>query len=351
MRWAVIGACVLMGALGCVPQARFLSVACAPETDEDDLTGVSFRSSFETLHMDQQQLLCEVAVLDPQARPVRSETGRYKDRSGNLTAMRTVMVLQNPSRFENVQMSIPAAELSAANRQRPAFAEFRIATPDGKMLASQRVALPAPYAANVPTAPPPVAAAPERDTRMASARPRPSAAPRASSSSAPPRDGQQPATRRSAPPPRETAADGRSTESPDAAARSGRGGTADAAASPAGRVRQSEQGKPVRKGEPPPLRPVAGSGARETPPRPTATTTRPAEPRGRMMAGDRNNQPVDVADSRPSKPTSTRPAASQPSTSRPSRPTRESELDREDGGAEESASRRRPPASRPADEP
>jgi hypothetical protein len=310
---------------GCMPQARFVTAECTPEVEEGELQAVNFRSSFNTLNLDQQQLIYEVAVLDPLDRPIRAETGRYKDKAGNLKAVRTVIVLQNPASFENLQMSIPAAELSAANKQKPAFAEFRVSTTEGQMLAAQRVALPAPYAANVPAAEPPV-----REERVASARKTEARPPVGE-----PKPGASPPETTRAP----ASSSGKEVARNPGAAKGTTSPTARASTSPPpARASESEQAKPARRGEPPPLRPVGrstGPTPGETARRPTGTATKPPEPRERVMAGDKDN--VAPAASKPatakrpasSQPKSTtKPAASQPTT-RPARPTRESEITRQ----------------------
>src|SRR5262245_20118366 len=108
-----------LASAGCAPQVRFTSAVCQPEFAEDETSSLRFRSSFDTWFLDQQQLLVEATVLNGREQPVRSETGRFRDEQGHLTALRTVMVMANSQSFEDVELAIPTLELDAAQAQKP----------------------------------------------------------------------------------------------------------------------------------------------------------------------------------------------------------------------------------------
>lgn len=339
----------LLSLAGCAPQARFVAADCTPYIGDDETEAIQFRSSFRMENMEDQQVLYEVAVLDGRERPVRSETGRYKDASGHLKAVRTVMVLQTPFTFENLSMSIPTSDIDATAKQGPAFAEFRLTTPDGVTLASQRINLPSPYAANIPRFEP--RPEPQRAQPTVAAK-SPTPAPR-SPEPAPRSAARAPASRPASTDPALARRD--AAKPPDSAAERDRSaaasaGNAKGTARTTTPQKESERTRPARRGDPPPLRPVAGSGntSRETPPRPTATTKKDEEPKERIMAGAKENtarKPAAPA-SRPAASDSGKRATSQPT----SRPTKASEIEK-DGAAASRPVQKKPPPPPVDDEP
>lgn len=143
---------------GCAsPQVRFTRSECIPVVGDEQTDAVRFVSNFQTNEaVPDQQLIYQVAIVDSSGRPVPSGTGKYTDKSGNLTAAKGVMVLQSPWSFENINVSIPAPELNAARESGAAYALFQLTTPDGQVVAQDRAPLPPEFAA-ARAAPPAIA--------------------------------------------------------------------------------------------------------------------------------------------------------------------------------------------------
>lgn len=160
---------VFLALAGCgAPEVRFSRTECLPVVGDDHVEAVRFISDFEANGaVPEQQLVFQVAVVDAAGRPIPSRTGKYKDLSGNLMAAKGVMVLQSPWEFENINVAIPAPELNAAREDGAAFADFRLASPDGQILARERVRLPAEFAAAAPARAAPVTRRAGREERDA----------------------------------------------------------------------------------------------------------------------------------------------------------------------------------------
>ncbi len=145
-------ACLLGGCAS--PQIRFTRAECVPVVGEEQTEAVRFVSNFQTNEaVPEQQLLYLVSIVDSSGRQIPSSTGKYTDKNGNLTAAKGVMVLQSPWSFENINVAIPAPELSAARENGAAYALFQLTTPDGQVVAQDRAQLPPEFAAARAAAP------------------------------------------------------------------------------------------------------------------------------------------------------------------------------------------------------
>ncbi len=196
----IVAAAMLAVLTGCVQsrQVALLGPAVRTTGDASGVPGLAFGTNIDTRDLVSQQLLLEVRLLDNRWRPVMARTPSYRNTAGVIAAGKSLMVLKTPWTFENVILTLPGPELKAVEGDRPAWAEFRVLTPESQVLASQRVKLPADYMAQLPAAsatpaeaaaaPPdsgaPLAAAPPESTEAAvaggdgaseSAPPRPSA--------------------------------------------------------------------------------------------------------------------------------------------------------------------------------
>lgn len=160
----IVAAAVLAALTGCVQsrQVQLLGPAVRTTGDGSGVPGLAFGTNIDTRDLVSQQLLLEVRLLDNRWRPVMARTPSYRNSAGAIAAGKSLMVLKSPWTFENVVVTLPGPELKAVEADRPAWAEFRVLTPDSKVLASQRVKLPADYMAQLPaaTATPAAAAAP-----------------------------------------------------------------------------------------------------------------------------------------------------------------------------------------------
>lgn len=149
---ALFVGCLLCGCAS--PQIRFTQSQCVPVVGEEQTEAVRFVSNFQTNEaVPEQQLIYLVSIVDSSGRQIPSATGKYTDKNGNLTAAKGLMVLQSPWSFENINVSIPAPELSAARENGAAYALFQLTTPDGQILAQDRAPLPPEFASARAAAP------------------------------------------------------------------------------------------------------------------------------------------------------------------------------------------------------
>jgi hypothetical protein len=122
---------------GCAPSERveFLSSQCVPVREGDQLKSITFQSSIQTNGLLDSQLLYRVRLVDAQSRPVKSHNGRFEDSSGAVAGSKTLMVMQSPKIFKDVQVSIPATELEIQPDQLPVYADFGVFLIDGQQVA------------------------------------------------------------------------------------------------------------------------------------------------------------------------------------------------------------------------
>lgn len=187
-------ACLLCGCAS--PQIRFTQAQCVPVVGEEQTEAVRFVSNFQTNEaVPEQQLIYLVSIVDSSGRQIPSATGKYTDKNGNLTAAKGLMVLQSPWSFENINVSIPAPELSAARENGAAYALFQLTTPDGQIVAQDRAPLPPEFAATRAAAPAVAMRTQQADVATESVETPPPQAPRARSTQTAAREPEQDAPR------------------------------------------------------------------------------------------------------------------------------------------------------------
>ncbi len=211
------GGILLSLAGGCaLPQARLTDPTCQRVQRGQDRGALAFTVTLDTEGMVGEQLIYEVSLHDGAGRPVRSADGRYQNRSGAVAASRTVLVMESPSTFKGLPLTIPVTALPTRPSSRPVSARFGVYTVAGECLAEASCAVPPEPRRAVaarrpaPPTPPRAAAEPPRATaplsrgQPATVPPRagpPAAAPPAPRSTAPAERG--PVARAPAPSPDE----------------------------------------------------------------------------------------------------------------------------------------------------
>ncbi len=138
---------VLALAPGCAgPGAEFRHAECRPIAAEGQVRSYEFRSSIATSGMQGEQLVFHVGLVDSRSRPIRSAHGRYQDETGQVSARRTLMVLEPNKLFEptmvDAVVSLPSAELGVREEDLPVFADFTVRRAGGELLARTRVRMP-----------------------------------------------------------------------------------------------------------------------------------------------------------------------------------------------------------------
>ena len=147
---------LLGSAVGCAssPRAEFLRVSCDRVQRGRDLQAVSFTSSIRAQGLAGQQVLYRVGVVDSRLRPLKSTDGRFSNASGNVAASKALMVHESPWTFENVTVTIPAAELEINARDLPVLAQFTVCLPNGECLAQETTVVPVHHATHARRAEP-----------------------------------------------------------------------------------------------------------------------------------------------------------------------------------------------------
>lgn len=181
-RWPILaGLCVLVllaSATGCeTARARVLRPTCQRVEQGDALVALTFKSTIETEGIVGEQLVYEVSLRNAALRPIKSTDGRYQNKAGAVAASKTLMVLQNPSTFESVPLTIPVEQLQIRKGDWPVSAVFRLYNNSGECIAQASCPVPsqpvrrAAAATDAPAKPAPVPD--QRATSQPTTRPRP----------------------------------------------------------------------------------------------------------------------------------------------------------------------------------
>lgn len=161
-RWSILpGACVLallVTATGCeTTRARVLRPTCQRVQEGDALRALTFKANIETEGLVGEQLVYEVSLRNAALRPIKSTDGHYQNKAGAVAASKTLMVLQDPSTFEAVPLSIPVEQLQIRRDDWPVSAVFRLYNGAGECIAQASCAVPSePAKRRAPTATAPV---------------------------------------------------------------------------------------------------------------------------------------------------------------------------------------------------
>ncbi len=166
-QWRVLSETGAIGMLvlcasGCVSQARMFRPTCQRVQPGGELEALAFSVTVETDGLLGQQLIYEVSLVNAAAKPIKSTDERYQNSVGAVAASKTLMVLESPSTFKDLPLSIPAEQLQIRKGDWPVMARFRLYDVDGTCLAQASCAVP-----------------PEKVERVAATRPAQGAAARA----------------------------------------------------------------------------------------------------------------------------------------------------------------------------
>ncbi|HUU82160.1 MAG TPA: LysM peptidoglycan-binding domain-containing protein [Phycisphaerae bacterium] len=115
---------------------------CERVHDRDGLAAMAFVATVDTRDFAGQQLVYRVGLVDSKGKAIKSGNGRFQDTRGNVAATRTLMAPEARWTFENVRVTIPAAELEVGPGDLPVWAHFGVYQPNGRRLSSQFARLP-----------------------------------------------------------------------------------------------------------------------------------------------------------------------------------------------------------------
>lgn len=136
-----VGLCLPLAA-GCAPSVTFLSCRCERMEADGRLAAVEFVSTFEAHGLAGSQVVYGVRLLSADGRPVRSPDPRFRTPEGTVGAARTFIAFNDPHRFDDLRVSIPAVELELRQGDLPATAEVSVRLPDGTTLGKRTCAVP-----------------------------------------------------------------------------------------------------------------------------------------------------------------------------------------------------------------
>jgi len=169
---------LLASATGCeTARARVLRPTCQRVEQGDALVALTFKSTIETEGIVGEQLVYEVSLRNAALRPIKSTDGRYQNKAGAVAASKTLMVLQNPTTFESVPLTIPVEQLQIRKGDWPVSAVFRLYNISGECIAQASCPVPsqparrAAVATEAPARPAPVPD--RRATSQPTTRPKP----------------------------------------------------------------------------------------------------------------------------------------------------------------------------------
>lgn len=128
---------------GCVvPVVKLDRPHADPIGDRKNLEAVSFVANINASGLLDEQLIYGVRLLDKMYQPLHSNDGHYENAKSEVSATRTLMILESPWQVENMAVTIPAQELHVKEEDLPVAAEFIVSIPTGEVLAREMVRVP-----------------------------------------------------------------------------------------------------------------------------------------------------------------------------------------------------------------
>lgn len=128
---------------GCaIPQAKLLRPSCRRVQQGSVLKSLGFTVTAETQGLRGNQVIYEVSLYNVAGKPIKSRDAHYQNSAGTVAASKTLMVLESPSTFKDLELSIPVEELHIRKGDWPVSAKFRLYDVAGECLAQASCAVP-----------------------------------------------------------------------------------------------------------------------------------------------------------------------------------------------------------------